>query len=132
MKHTVRLAVERLQQRLSKLDEEFKTYHLGMVDLLEKEKDLESEQAALGNHDNRVIDLLGCLQHLATPGGGEEKHKRDPTWNLQRRLLRLEGNVRKDSSAVSAITDEAEVDQCLLEQYYEQQNDFKLDLYNTD
>ena len=81
-----------------------------MVNLLEKEKDLEREQAALDDHDYRVIGLFSCLEHLATPGGGEEKHKPDPKRSLQRRLLHFKGNLRKDSGAVSAIADEAEVD----------------------
>ena len=61
-----------------------------MVDLLEEEKDLESGQAVLDDHDNRVIGLFGCLQCLATQGEGEKKHKPDPKRSLQRRLLRLE------------------------------------------
>ena len=60
--HADRLAVKRLQQRLTNLDEEFKTYHLGVVDFLEEEKDLENDQAALD--DDRVsawVKILGTV-----------------------------------------------------------------------
>ena len=108
--HTDRLAVERLQQRLTNLDEEFRTYHLGVVDLLEEEKDLENEQAALDNHDDRVTDLLRCLAKLATPEVREEESNHDPPWSLQRRLQYLEENLWKVFEAVFAVADEAEVD----------------------
>ena len=36
------------------MDEEFKTYHLGVVDLLEEEQQLENEQAMLDDHDDVV------------------------------------------------------------------------------
>ena len=42
----------------------------------------------------------------------------------------MEGNVRKVSEAVAAVADEAELDQCLLEQYDKQLNGFKLEPYN--
>ena len=64
--HTDRLVVERLQQQSINKNGEFRTYHLGVVDLLEKEKDLENEQAALDDHDNSVSDLFGRLANLAT------------------------------------------------------------------
>ena len=41
----------------------------------------------------------------------------------------MKGNLQRVCEAVSAIADEAVVDQCLLEQYDEQENSFKLELY---
>ena len=90
---------------------------------------MENEQTALNNHDDTVTDLFGCLLNLATPEEREERSKPDPRRSLHRRLLHLEGNLRKVSKAVFAIADEAEVDQCLLEEYDEEQNGFKLELY---
>ena len=54
------------------MDGEFRTDHLGVVDFLEEEKDLENEQAALDDHDNRVTGLFGRLANLATPKEGVE------------------------------------------------------------
>ena len=129
--HSDQLEAERLQQRLTNRDCKFKTYHLGVVDLLEEAGDLENEQTALDDHDDRVAGLLRHLTHLVTPEDQAEKPKLDPWLSLQRRLLHLEANLQKVSDAVSAVADETEVDRCLLEQYNEQQNGFKLELYNV-
>ena len=52
--HTDRLPGNRLQhQWLTNMNGEFRTYHLGVVNLLEEEKDLENEQTALNDHDDR-------------------------------------------------------------------------------
>ena len=116
--HSDRLEAERLQQRLTNLDCEFRTYHLGMVDtcILEEEDDLEKQQADLDDHDDRVTGLLRSLAHLVTPEEETEKPKLDPWWRLQRRLWHLEGNVRKVSDAVSAVADKTKVNRRLLEQ----------------
>ena len=71
------------------MDGEFRTYLLGVVDLLQQEEYLESEQAVLDEHDDRITGLLDCLEHLAAPAGEEEKHRPDPNRSLQRRLLYL-------------------------------------------
>ena len=70
--HTDRLEVKRLQQRLTKMDGGVKTYHLGIVDQLEEKEDLDNEQAALDDHNDRVTGLFDCLAHLAAPEEGEE------------------------------------------------------------
>ena len=100
-----------------------------MVHLLEEE-DLETEQAVLDEHNDRITGLLDRLERLATPARGEENDRPDPKRSLQRRLLHLEGNLRNVSDTVSAIENKPEVDRCLLEQYDEQQNGFKLELYD--
>ena len=64
--HSDWLEAERLRQRLTNLDCEFRTYHLGMVDLLQEEGDLENERAALDYHDDRVNGLVRRLAHLVT------------------------------------------------------------------
>ena len=42
----------------------------------------------------------------------------------------METNLRKLSGAVSAVAEKTKVDRCVLEQYDEQQNGFKLELYD--
>ena len=127
---TDRLAVKRLQQRLTNMDGEFRTYHLSVVDLLEEEADLETEQAVLDEHDDRVTGLLGRLERLATPAEKEERCIPDPTLGLQRRLAYLEENLRKVDKAVASMEGMADVDRCLLEHYDEQLNGFKLEQYD--
>ena len=41
--HSDQLAAQRLQQKLTGMDSEFKRYHLSIVDLLEKAEELENE-----------------------------------------------------------------------------------------
>ena len=77
---------------------------------MEEKEDLDNEQAALDDHNDRVAGLFDCLTHLATPEEGEEKPTPDPLLSLHRRLLHLEGNLPKIAEAVSAIADKAEVD----------------------
>ena len=112
-----RLEAERFHQQLTNLDGEFRTYRLAMVDLLEEDYDMENEQAALDDHDNRVTDLFDHVARLTTPDEREERLKPDPWRCLQRRLQHLERNISKVAEAVPAITDEAEMDRCLLEEY---------------
>ena len=112
------------------LDAEFRMYHLVVVDLLVEKNDVEREQADLDDHDDRVTGLLRHLAHLAMLEGQAEKPKFDPRRSLQRRLLHSEANLRKVSDAVFAVADKTKVDHCLLEQYNEQQNGFKLELYD--
>ena len=106
------------------------TYHLGVLNLFEEEGDMENKPAALGDHNDRTTSLFDCLGHVATPDEKEEKHKPDSEQSLNRWLLHLERNLPKVAKAVSAIANQAEVDWCLLEQYKEQQNGFKLELYD--
>ena len=74
--------MQRLQQRLTTTDEEFKAYHLGIVDLLELEEGLENEQVTLDDHDNRVASLFDhmhvLLSCLITTEELEVKTKADP------------------------------------------------------
>ena len=48
--HTDQLAAKGLQQRQTNIDGEFRTYHLGVVNLMEDEEELESEQTVLNDH----------------------------------------------------------------------------------
>ena len=71
--HTDRLSAKRMQQWLNDMDGEFKTYHLSLVDLLDSVEDLETEQAVLNEHDDRLIALLDHLQRLATAAKKKRK-----------------------------------------------------------
>ena len=71
---------------------------MGVVDTLEEEGDLETEHAALDDHeDGSMACMLHRLAHLVTAEEQAEKPKLDPRRSLQRRLLHLDGNLRKVS-----------------------------------
>ena len=53
-----------MQQRLSKLNEDFSRLHFAILNLLEQQEDLELEPAVLDDHEDKVGNLKVCLQHL--------------------------------------------------------------------
>ena len=95
LSHSDRLAVQRLQQRLTNMDSDFKRYHLAVVDLLDEDKNLDDKQAILDDHDDRVSDLSDCLTNLPIPAEREMKPKADPQQPLHRRLQHVECSMQK-------------------------------------
>ena len=75
-----------MQERLTSLDGEFKSYHFNIVALLEEE-DLENAQAALQDHNDRVTGLFDYLVLLVTLV--ESEVKADPQQHLLKRLQHL-------------------------------------------
>ena len=51
-------------KKLESLDSDLKTHHSAIVDLVEKEDDLEREQDVLDQHDDEVLDLSTRLERL--------------------------------------------------------------------
>ena len=119
-----------MQQRLTVLDGEFKHYHLSIVNPLESAEELGNEQAAVDDHDDRVTDLIDRLECLAIPEEHEGKVKVDPQQQLCRRLQYVKQNLRKVIAAVSNAAEQADVDHCLLKQYDEQLNGFKVEVFD--
>ena len=65
--HFDQLAAKRLQERFTGLDHKFKSYQLSIIALLEEEEELDTEQAVLDGHGDRVTGLLlNCLMILIT------------------------------------------------------------------
>ena len=60
---------------------------------MEDTDELETEQAAMDEHNKRVTDLLDCLAWLATPKERGLKVKIDPQQHLRRRLQHVEQNL---------------------------------------
>ena len=110
--HSDRLAAQRLQQKLTGLDGEFKRYHLSIVDLIDNNEDLESEQAAMDDHDDKlkVTGLFNRPARLAMLEEHEEKVRLDPREHLRKRLQHLEHNLQKVASAVSSTAEQPDVD----------------------
>ena len=130
------LAAKRMQERLTGLDGEFKGYHFAGVALLEEDEDLDREQAVLDEHDDRVTGLFNRITGLITPVRREIKaypkqHISKRLQHISKRLQHLERNLRKVATDVSTAADKREVDRCLLEQYDEQINRFKVELFDT-
>ena len=105
---------------------DFKEKHLSVVDLLERDADLEAEQIVLDEHDEIVADLLARLDVLVTRLSSPEA-KDDPREISKKRLTRLE---KKLSSVVGEVDkfDPKSVDRCLIRQREEQLHEMKLEL----
>ena len=58
------LAAKGMHQRLSKLNKDFKRLHFAILDLLERQEDLELEQAVLDDDEDKDGNLKVCLQQL--------------------------------------------------------------------
>ena len=59
-----RLMAKSMQQRLGKVDEDFKRLHFTIIDLLDQHEDLEMEQAIFDEHEDRIGELGDRLQQL--------------------------------------------------------------------
>ena len=129
LSHFDQLTAKRMQERLAGLDSEFKSYHLSIITLLEEETDLDTEQATLADHDDKVSGLFNRLVMLITPV--EHEAKANPHQNLIKRLQHLECNLRKVSAEISTAADNPELDRFWIEQYDEQINGFKFELFDV-
>ena len=61
---TACIALQRLVKKIKSLDEEFKTKHFVMVELLDQKEDLTREQTALDEHDNQEADLSDRVEMI--------------------------------------------------------------------
>ena len=61
-----RQSIVRTLKRLQELNQEFIRYHYSIVELLEDAEVLAEEQAVLDQHEDKVEDLIGRLEDLAT------------------------------------------------------------------
>ena len=59
-----RQAIIRSLKRLQELNEEFRTYHYSIIELMEDEAVLAEEQQTLDECENKVDDLTGRLEDL--------------------------------------------------------------------
>ena len=66
LSHSDQMGARHLQQRLTGLDPEFKSYHLSIINLFENAQKIENEQATMDDNDDRVTGLFNHLACLAT------------------------------------------------------------------
>ena len=122
------VAVKRLQQRLCELNEDFKHLHFTIVNLLEQQEDIEMEQAAFDDHEDRVGNLGNRLQ-LVLQDEPTRKEPRDPQQKgVLRHLALIQTKMCVVSNAVEAIEPGPQLDHCLLEQHEEQISSLKSEL----
>ena len=92
--HKDQLAIQRHLQRLESLDAQFRSEHSKVVDLIE-ERNLDTEQAALNDHDERLSGFIDRLEALipAEDYTKPPEHKLDLHKKLNDRIMYLEGRL---------------------------------------
>lgn len=121
------LAAQQLSQKIEKLDAEFQTHHLAMVDHLEGES-LVTEQAVLDEHDDQLADLTIRVRQLMS--GSMSSHDSEP--RASRWLAKQMDHIGKELQHVQSIVESAtSTDACLLLQCEEQIAGIKAELANV-
>ena len=91
--------VQRMQEKLDGLDAEFRTYHFDIVELVDES--LETEQATLDEHDDKVSSLSARIQQLLVKWASDRSSttsKNPRSGRLRRHLDRIEKEVRSIES----------------------------------
>ena len=95
--------------------------------LLKEEDDLETEQAAMDEHEDRVRNLGDRLLQLVLQEEPGQKELTDPQPRGLHRCLALIIELRDISEAVETLAADPGLYHCLLKQYEEQISSLKLD-----
>ena len=114
------------KEKLESLDSDFRNHHFAIIDLLEEQSDLESEQTILDKHDNEVINLTTRLDLLIDTSPRPQPSMLSVTKTPGRRLQHMCKSFTKVSDAVGELTEIDDV--CLIRLHYEQLNKFKCQL----
>ena len=119
LSHTRQMA-----QRLRSLDSEFKQHHFAIVDLIERDEDLDKEQNVLDDYEDQISDLTVAIEMLISECTPTSKYSNDGRRLLSRKLAHIKKHVDLAAMAIEADS----VDDCLLKQYEEQLSDYKKEL----
>ena len=122
--------VQCMQEKLDGLDAEFRTYHFDIVELVDNES-LETEQAALDKHDDKVSSLSTRIQQLLVKWASDRSSttsKNPRSGRLRRHLDRIDKEVCSIESAIGTGDSRPKVDACTLSRYQEHLGDLKKEL----
>ena len=114
-----------MTRKLEALDLEFRTHHHALVDLIDEEETLLTEQQTLDEHDDVIAELSARIQQLAnacTPSSNPPLRK-----IASRGLSHLKKALSSVRTAI-ASSEEGSMDVCLLRQYEEELSDCKKQL----
>ena len=114
--------VQSMTQKLNTLDIEFRKYHFELIDLINDEATLASEQETLDNHDDNVAALSTQMKHVMMVCSSTDSNRRKIS---SEELSRLESNISSICDAVNSLTEPLDV---YLQQYEEQVRDLKAEL----
>ena len=119
---------QRMSQKLSDLDSEFRTHHHALVDLIDDEEALAKEQETLDVHDDLVAELAVRVKQVIVASSPSSN---DSSRRIASRKL---SHLQKSLTGIASIVSDASThvsDMCLLRQYEERTNDINRDLAKT-
>ena len=129
LSHSDCLVVQNLLKRLEELCTKFREYHYAAIDQTEQENNLEKEQVIMGDHEDKIAELVERIQELeaespltarlSTPDAKMSHH-------LRRRLNDMERNLCLAKEEIEPLTSGSGVDSYLLLQLEEQVGSLKI------
>ena len=116
---------QQTQQRLERLDAEFKEHHYGLIDAINGEEALRREQDTLDEHDDTLSGLSLRIQQLITACTSSSPSS--PHHTASKRLIRMKKALSSINSAIEKLGTDAD-SVCLLHQHQEQLADIKREI----
>ena len=113
-----------LATRLQTLDAEFRTHHFSIVDLIDDDTTLDTEQGALDDHDDNISQGVRIHKLIST---ATTSPKTDPKSVSSKRLAILQEKLNSVAESIRAAIDDVD-SICKLEQHQEQMTQFKKEL----
>ena len=111
-----------MARKLETLDADFRNYHHALIDLINDEDSLITEQGTLDNHDDFVAELSARIQQLigTCTSTTDQSTCKVSVKRLQRSLASIRTAIPSDESST--------MDVCLLHQYEEELAHYKKEL----
>ncbi len=107
------LHAQRITDKIKDLDNDFKTHHLSIIELVESEEDTISDE-----HNDIVAEMAVAVERLLSSSelSPSEAHSIAEKATVNRRLMHPQRLVETAIERIAAIVDPADTDICLLEQ----------------
>ena len=109
---------QRIADKIKDLDNDFKTHHLSIIELVDNEEVLAEEQTISGDHDDIIAEMAVVVERLlsSSESSPSEAHSIAEKATVNRRLMHLQRLVETVAERIAEIEDPADTDICLLEQ----------------
>ena len=120
--------VQQMKRKLETLDNDFKTHHYALVDLVDAEDEagLKREQEALDDHDE-IAALTVHVQQLISACTHASSSDANPRRIVSCRLAHIQRSLSSVNDAIRALTGDSD-DTFVLRQHEEQLTDYKREL----
>ena len=109
---------QRIADKIKDLDNDFKTHHLSIIELVDNEEVLAEEQTISDDHDDIIAEMAVAVERLlsSSESSPSEAHSIAEKATVNRRLMHLQRLVETVAERIAEIEDPADMDICLLEQ----------------